>query len=88
MVNPGIKCSNKQLFNNLHDNFDLDQSIRVFNATPNSRVGNDQISFAKWLYSDMKYTAKENTPEGAIARYLDNAPARFTEPISSTFPNR
>jgi hypothetical protein len=88
MVNPGIKCSDKQLFNNLHDNFDLDQSIRVFNATPNTRVVNDQGAFGKWLYSDIEYSAKENTPEGAIARYLDNASARFTEPISSTFPNR
>lgn len=88
MVNPGIKCSDKQLFNNLHDNFDLDQSIRVFNATPNTRVVNDQSAYGKWLYSDVEYSAKENTPEGAIARYLDNASSRFTEPISSTFPNR
>jgi len=88
MLNPGIKCSDKQLFNNLYDNFDLDQSNRVFNATANTRVGNDQGAFAQWLYSDMKYSAKENNPEGAIARVQDNAPANYINPISSTFPNR
>jgi hypothetical protein len=87
MLNPGIKCSDKQLFNNLYDNFDLDQSNRVFNATPNSRVGNDQGAFAQWLYNPMKYSGKENTPEGAIARVQDNAPANYINPISSTFPN-
>lgn len=78
MLNPGIKCSDKQLFNNLYDNFDLDQSNRVFNSTANTRVANDQGAFAKWLYSDIKYTGKENTPEGAIARVQDNY--RWTDP--------
>ena len=80
MLNPGIKCSDKQLFNNLYDNFDLDQSNRAFNATANTRVTNDQGAFAKWLYSDIKYSGKENTPEGAIARVQDNAPARYIDP--------
>jgi len=80
MLNPGIKCSDKQLFNNLYDNFDLDQSNRQFNATANTRVVNDQGAFGKWLYSDTIYSAKENTPEGAIARVQDNAPARFIDP--------
>jgi len=88
MLNPGIKCSDKQLFNNLYDNFDLDQSNRVFNATANTRVSNDQGAFAQWLYSDIKYSGKENTPEGAIARVQDNAPVNYIDPISSTFPNR
>jgi hypothetical protein len=78
MLNPGIKCSDKQLFNNLYDNFDLDQSNRVFNATANTRVVNDQTAFGKWLYSDIKFSGKENTPEGAIARVQDNY--RFTDP--------
>lgn len=80
MLNPGIKCSDKQLFNNLYDNFDLDQSNRAFNATANTRVTNDQGAFAKWLYSDIKFSGKENTPEGAIARVQDNAPARYIDP--------
>lgn len=78
MLNPGIKCSDKQLFNNLYDNFDLDQSNRVFNSTANTRVVNDQGAFGKWLYSDTIYSGKENTPEGAIARVQDNA--RFIDP--------
>jgi len=78
MLNPGIKCSNKQLFNNLYDNFDLDQSNRVFNATANTRVVNDQGAFAQFLYSNLMYSGKENTPEGAIARVQDNA--RFIDP--------
>jgi hypothetical protein len=78
MLNPGIKCSDKQLFNNLYDNFDLDQSNRVFNATANTRVVNDQGAFAQYLYSNLKYSGKENTPEGAIARVQDNY--RFIDP--------
>ena len=78
MLNPGIKCSDKQLFNNLYDNFDLDQSNRVFNSTANTRVVNDQGAFGKWLYSDTIYSAKENTPEGAMARVQDNA--RWIDP--------
>jgi hypothetical protein len=78
MLNPGIKCSDKQLFNNLYDNFDLDQSNRVFNSTANTRVVNDQGAFGKWLYSDTIYSGKENTPEGAMARVQDNA--RFIDP--------
>lgn len=78
MLNPGIKCSDKQLFNNLYDNFDLDQSNRAFNSTANTRVVNDQGAFGKWLYSDTIYSGKENTPEGAIARVQDNA--RFIDP--------
>lgn len=78
MLNPGIKCSDKQLFNNLYDNFDLDQSNRVFNSTANTRVVNDQGAFGKWLYGNVKYSGKENTPEGAIACVQDNY--RFTDP--------
>lgn len=78
MLNPGIKCSDKQLFNNLYDNFDLDQSNRAFNATANTRVVNDQGAFAQFLYSNLQYSGKENTPEGAIARVQDNA--RFIDP--------
>ena len=53
-------------------NFELDQSNRVFYSTPNTRVANDQGAFAQFLYNDLKYSAKESTPEGAIARVQDN----------------
>jgi len=77
-VNPGIKCLETQIFSNLYDKFDLDQSNRAFYSTANTKIPNDQGAFAHWLYNPMKYSAKENTPEGAIARVQDNY--RWTEP--------
>ena len=67
MLNPGIKNTNKQLYGDLWQEFELDQSNRVFYSTPNTRVTNDQGAFAQYLYNDMKYSAKESTPEGNLA---------------------
>ena len=72
MLNPGIKNTNKQLFGDLWQQFQLDNFLRVFNTTPNSRVVNDQGAYAQYLYNDLKYSGKESTPEGAIARVKDN----------------
>jgi hypothetical protein len=72
MLNPGIKNTNKQLYGDLWENFQLDQSNRVFYSTPNTRVENDQGAFAQFLYNDLKYSGKESTAEGAIARVQDN----------------
>ena len=72
MLNPGIKNTNKQLYPDLWQNFQLDQSNRAFYSTPNTRVANDQGAFAQFLYNDLKYSAKESTAEGAIARVQDN----------------
>lgn len=52
-LNPGIKNTNKQLFGSLTDKFYLDQSNRLFNSTPNTRIPNDQGAFAEYLYGDM-----------------------------------
>lgn len=71
-MNPGINNTNKQLFGDLWNNFELDQSNRIFYSTANTRVTNDQGAFAKYLYDDLKYSAKESTPEGAFARVQDN----------------
>lgn len=71
-MNPGIDSTNKQLFGDLWEKFQLDQSNRVFYTTANSRVMNDQGAYAKYLYDDMKYSGKESTPEGAFARVQDN----------------
>jgi hypothetical protein len=71
-LNPGIKNTNKQLFSDLSDNFDLDQSNRAFFSTANTRVANDQGAFANYLYSDLKYSSKESTAEGSIARVKDS----------------
>lgn len=71
MMNPGIKNTNKQLFGDLWQQFQLDQSNRVFYSTPNTRVANDQGAYGQFLYGYMP-SAKEDTPDGALARVQDN----------------
>jgi len=72
MMNPGIKNTNKQLFGDLWQQFQLDNSLKVFNSTPNTKICNDQGAFSQYLYNDLKFSGKESTPEGAIARIKDN----------------
>ena len=72
MMNPGIKNTNKQLFGDLYQEFELDNSNRAFFSTANTRIENDQSAYAEFLYNDMKYSGKESTPEGAFARVQDN----------------
>lgn len=72
MLNPGLKNTNKQLFGDLWQKFQLDNSNRVFYSTPNTRVTNDQGAFAQYLYNDLKYSSHLDTPEGAIARVKDS----------------
>ena len=71
MLNPGIKNTNKQLFGDLWQQFQLDQSNRVFYSTPNTRVTPDTGAFSQYLYGWMP-SGKESTPEGAFARVQDN----------------
>lgn len=71
MLNPGIKNTNKQLYNDLKDNYDLDKSMMRFYATANTKICNDQGAFSQYLYSNM-YSGKESTPEGAMMRVKDN----------------
>jgi len=72
MMNPGIKNTNYQLYGDLWQKFELDQSNRVFYSTPNTRVTPDTGAYAQYLYNDMKYSGKESTPEGAMSRIQDN----------------
>jgi hypothetical protein len=72
IMNPGIDNTNKQLFSSLTDKFYLDQSNRAFFSTANTRVANDQGAFANFLYSDLKFSSKESTPEGSISRVKDS----------------
>jgi hypothetical protein len=72
MMNPGIKNTNKQLFGDLWQQFQLDNSLRPFNSCPNTKITNDQGAFSQYLYSDLKFSGKESTPEGAFARVQDN----------------
>ena len=72
MMNPGIKNTNKQLYGDLYQNFELDQSNRAFFSTANTSVPpGDQPSFAQYLYGNMP-SAKESTPDGNMQRVKDN----------------
>jgi len=71
MLNPDIISTNKQLYGDLYDNWELDQSMRLFYSTANTRVTNDQGSFSKWLYGSM-ISGKDSGPDGALARVQDN----------------
>lgn len=71
MLNPEIINTGKQLYGDLKDNYDLDNSMMRFYATANTRVANDQGAYAQYLYGGM-YSGKEDTPEGAMMRVKDN----------------
>ena len=72
MMNPGIKNTNKQLYGDLWQEFELDQSNRAFFSTANTNVQpGDQASFGQFLYGTMP-SAKESTPEGNMQRVADN----------------
>ena len=72
MMNPGIKNTNKQLFGDLWQQFELDQFSRQLYSTPNSRVQpGDQSSFSQYLYGLMP-SAKESTPDGNMQRIKNN----------------
>ena len=71
MLNPDIKSTNKQLYGDLYDNWNLDQSMRRFYSTANTRVENDQGALGKWLYGSMP-SGKSSGPDGAFARVQDN----------------
>jgi len=67
-LNPSIKNTNKQLFGDLANNFELDWSMRNFYSMPNTRVTNDQGSYGEYLYGNMP-SAKEGN---AFALTQDN----------------
>ena len=72
MMNPGIKNTNKQLYGDLWENFELDQSDRAFYTTANTRVEpGDQSAYAQFLYGTMP-SGKESNSDSAFARVQDN----------------
>ena len=71
MLNPDIINTNKQLYGDLYDNYELSNSMMRFYSTANTRVANDQGAFASWLYSEMP-SGKSSGPDGAFARLQDN----------------
>jgi hypothetical protein len=70
-MNPEIKNTNKQLYGDLWENFNLDQSNRIFYSTANTRVTNDQGAYAQFLYGNMP-SGKSSGPDGDFARVQDN----------------
>ena len=68
MMNPGIKNTNKQLFGDLWQQFQLDQANRVFYSCPNTKITNDQGALGEYLYNNLKFSSHLDTPEGAISR--------------------
>ena len=71
MLNAGIINTNKQLYGDLKDNYDLDNSMMVFYSMPNTRVTNDQGAYAEYLYGNMP-SSKSSGPDGAFARIQDS----------------
>jgi hypothetical protein len=71
MLNPDIINTNKQLYGDLKDNYDLDNSMMQFYSMPNTRVANDANAFAMYLYGNMP-SGKSSGPDGAFARVQDN----------------
>ena len=71
-MNPNIGNTNKQLYSSLWDNFQLDQSNRIFYSTANTRIQpGDQSAFGQFLYGNMP-SSKESNIEGALARVQDS----------------
>lgn len=71
MLNPGIINTNKQIYGDLADNYDLDNSMMQFYSMPNTRVTNDQGAYAMYLYGNMP-SSKSSGPDGALARVQDS----------------
>ncbi len=71
LLNPGINNTSKQLYGDLWENFELDQSNRVFFSTANTRIANDQTAYAQFLYGNMP-SGKSSGPDGDLARVQDN----------------
>ena len=71
MLNPSIINTNKQLYGDLKDNYDLDNSMMQFYSMPNTKVTNDQGAYAEYLYGNMP-SGKSSGPDGAFARVQDN----------------
>jgi hypothetical protein len=66
-LNPTIKNTNKQLFGDLYEKFTLDQSMRNFYSTPNTKVSNDQGAFAQFLFGFMP-SSHDSDAAGALQR--------------------
>lgn len=71
MLNPTINGTNKQIYGDLYENYNLDKSLMRMYTTANTRVANDQGAFGQWLYGNMP-SSKEDNIEGNIQRVKNN----------------
>jgi len=71
-LNPTITNTSQQLYGNLWDQFELDQSNRTFYSNANTKIANDQGAFIKFLYGDLP-SGKDGSKSQLLAdsnRYL------------------
>jgi len=69
--NPGIKNTDKQLFGDLYENWELDQNARSYYSTANTEVQpGDTLALGKWLYGGMP-SSKESNTAGNLQREKD-----------------
>ena len=71
MLYPGIINTTKQLYGDLKDNYDLDNSMMRFYSTANTRIASDQGAFSQYLYGNMP-SSKSSGPDGAFQRVADS----------------
>jgi hypothetical protein len=71
-LNPTITNTSQQLYGDLWDQFELDQSNRTFYSNANTKIANDQGAFIKFLYGDLP-SGKDGSKTELLAdshRYL------------------
>jgi hypothetical protein len=71
-LNPTITNTSQQLYGDLWDNYELDQSNRTFYSNANTKIVNDQGAFIKFLYGDLP-SGKDGSKSQLLAdshRYL------------------
>ena len=71
-LNPTITNTTEQLYGDLWDQFELDQSNRIFYSNANTKIANDQGAFVKFLYGDLP-SGKDGSKSELLAdshRYL------------------
>jgi hypothetical protein len=71
MLNPGIINTNKQIYGDLYENYQLSNSMMRFYSTANTRIANDANAYAMYLYGNMP-SSKSSGPDGAYQRVADS----------------
>jgi hypothetical protein len=71
MLNPDIINTNKQIYGDLYENYQLSNSMMRFYSTANTRITPDQGAFQNYLYGNMP-SSKSSGPDGAYQRVADS----------------